>query len=282
MKNLSIVIAAIIIFSNCTNKSAEIALQTKNDSLERLIIAKDSAIYTVLGTFNEIENNLATIKAKENIISATVIDIEDQRTREEKINEDINLIYELMQENQEKVNKLQNQLKRAHIKNNDLQNTIKNLQAKLAEKNAEIIELRKNLLEMNLKIDELTYSLDTLSFDNQVKQAIINAQDESLNTAYYLFGTEKELKEMQVLDKKGTFIGKAKHLNEDFNKDYFSLIDIRDTKKFEFNDAKKIRIITSHPSSSYQIYGEKPVDSLVINDHEEFWAVSKYLLIVIE
>lgn len=282
MKKLTIFILAIAALASCTNKSAEIALQSKNDSLERIINEKDSAIYTVLGTFNEIENNLATIKAKENIISATVSDIEDQRSREEKINEDINLIYELMQDNQEKVNKLQEQLKRAHIKNNDLQNTIKNLQAKLAEKNAEIIELRKNLLDMNLKIDELTYTLDTLAFDNKVKQAIINAQDESLNTAYYLFGTEKELKEMQVLDKKGSFIGKAKHLNEDFNKEYFTEIDIRNQLKFEFDNAKKIRIITSHPSSSFELYGEKPVDSLVINDHDEFWSVSKYLLIVIE
>lgn len=282
MRNLLIVLALTAIFANCTNKSAEIALQTKNDSLERLLIDKDSAIYTVLGTFNEIENNLATIKAKENIITATVQDVEDQRTREEKINEDINLIYELMQDNQEKVTQLQEQLKRAHIKNNDLQNTIKSLQAKLAEKNAEIIELRKNLLDMNMKIDELTYTLDTLNFDNKVKQAIINAQDESLNTAFYLFGTEKELKEMQVLDKKGTFIGKAKHLNEDFNKEYFTEIDIRNKKNFKFDNAKKVRIITSHPSSSYELFGEKPVDSLRINNYEEFWSVSKYLLIVID
>jgi len=282
MKNFFLFIVAITVLASCTNKSAEIALQAKNDSLTRVIIEKDSAIYTVLGTFNEIENNLATIKEKENIITATVNDVEDNRTREEKINEDINLIYELMKDNQNKVAKLQEQLKRANIKNNDLQNTIKNLQEKIAEKNAEIIELRKNLLDMNLKIDELTYTLDTLSFDNKVKQAIIEAQDESLNTAYYLFGTEKELKEMQILDKKGSFIGKAKTINKDFNKDYFTEIDIRTKTSFEFNNAKKIRVITTHPTNSYQIYGEKPVDSLVIKNYEDFWSVSKYLLIVID
>jgi uncharacterized phage infection (PIP) family protein YhgE len=248
-----------------------------------MINEKDSAIYIVLGTFNEIENNLAAIKAKENIITATAQNVEDQRTREEKINEDINFIYAWMQDNQKKVAKLQEQLRCAHIENNDLKNTIKNLQTKLAEKNAEILELRKNLLNMNLKIDDLTYTLDTLTFDIQVKQAIIEAQDESLNSAFYLFGTEKELKEMQVLNKKGGFIGigGSKKINEDFNKEYFTEIDIRKTTKFEFAKAKKIRIVTPHPTSSYKLYGAKPVDSLVIENHDDFWGVSKYLLIII-
>ncbi len=284
MKNLFIVLATGILFTMCAGPSSDSELQVKNDSLERLVIEKDSAIYIVLGTFNEIENNLETIKEKEKIISATVQNVENQRTREEKINEDINLIYELMQKNQEKVVQLQQQLKRANIKNNELQKTINNLQAKLAEKNAEILELRKNLLDMNLKIDELTYTLDTMAFNIEVKSAIIKAQDESLHTGYYLFGTEKELKDMKVLDKKGGFIGigAAKNLNEDFNKDYFTEIDIRVENVFEFDSAKKLKVITTHPTDSYKIYGEKPVDSLVISNTQEFWSVSKYLLIIIE
>ena len=97
-----------ILFTMCTSHNSNFnTVQTKNDSLQRLLNEKDSAIYTVLETFNEIENNLATIKTKERIISSTVQDVEDRRTREQKINEDINLIYVLMQENQEKVVSLQ-------------------------------------------------------------------------------------------------------------------------------------------------------------------------------
>ncbi len=284
MKKLIAAVLVAFMFSMCTmNKKAELELTTKNDSLERLVNEKDSAIYAVIGTFNDIENNLQAIKDKEHIIASTASDVEDQRTREQKINEDINMIYDLMKENREKVSQLRYQLKKAHIKNKDLQNTIVNLQTKLAEKNAEILELRKNLLDMNLKIDELTYSLDTLTFDNEVKSAIIKAQDESLNTAYFLFGSQKELKQMEVLDKKGGFIGigSGKSINQNFNKEYFTEIDIRNKTVFEFDQAKKIRIITTHPSNSYTIYGEKPVDSLVVNNVQDFWSVSKYLLIVL-
>lgn len=282
MKNILIILSASFILSMCTsNHNTNSSLQVKNDSLERIINKKDSAIYTVIETFNEIENNLATIKSKENIISSTVQNIEDKRTREQKINEDINLIYELMKDNKDKVEYLKQQLESAHINSTDLQNTINNLQVKLAEKNNEILELRKNLLDMNLTIDDLTYTLDTLIFDIQIKNSIIDAQDESLNTAYYLFGSKKELKKMEVLDKSGGFIGigTGGSINQNFNKEYFTKIDIRNKKSYKFNGTKKIQILTTHPSNSYTIYGNKPVDSLVISNIDDFWSVSKYLLI---
>lgn len=283
MKNLLFILIALS-FTMCNMvPQNESELQIKNDSLERLMIKKDSAIYSVIGTFNDIENNLETIKSKEKIITLTLNNVENQKSREEIINDDINLIYELMLENKEKVEKLERQLKQAYIKNNDLQKTIQSLQAKLAEKNAEILQLRQHLMDQNLKIDELNFTLDTLAFDNQVKSAIIDAQDESLNTAYYLFGSEKELKELGILDKKGLFIGigSGKNLNEDFNKDLFNTIDIREETEFAIN-AKKIKIITKHPSNSYIVNGEKPVEGITVTDHDEFWSISKYLVIVID
>ena len=280
MRNTLSVIAIALLLSMCTNiNSDDTELQVKNDSLERIINTKDSAIFTVIETFNEIEKNLNSIKAKENIISLTIRDVENPQTREQRINEDINLIYELMLENKERVAHLQEQLKRAQINNLDLQNTINNLQLKLAEKNAEILQLRQNLLDMNITIDELTYTLDTLIFDNQIKSSIIEAQDESLNTAYYLLGSGKELKNMEVLDKKGVFIGIGKNINENFNKEHFTKIDIREKTSFTFNNSKKIDILTTHPSTSYTIYGNRPVDSLTIDNTDEFWSISKYLII---
>lgn len=267
----------------CTmNPKNESELQYKNDSLERLIIKKDSAIYSVIGTFTSIENNLEAIKAKEEIITLTLSGVENQQTRENKINEDINLIYELMQKNKKKVAKLEQQLKSAYIKNNDLQQTIQSLQQKLAEKNAEIHQLRQHLLDQNFRIDELTIELDTLKFDNQVKSALIEAQDESLNTAYYIIGSEKELKELGIIDTKGVFIGigSGKTLNVDFDKSLFTKIDIRELNELELN-TKKVRIITKHPSSSYQIIGEKPVEKLTIKDVNDFWSISNFLVIVL-
>jgi cation transport regulator ChaC len=283
MKNLFFLLALSMLFTMCTNQKQQMEkAQMRTDSLQRLVLQKDSAIYGIMGTFSEIENNLATIKEKEKMISLTVKDVENPQSREEKINDDINSIYDLMLKNKEKVAKLESLLKKAKIKNSALEKTIESLEAQLAEKNTEIINLRQQLLNMNLKIDELTYSMDTLKFENEVKKEIIKAQDESLNTAYYLFGTEKELKEKKILDSKGGFIGigGGKTLNKDFDKALFTPIDIRNKTSFDLK-SKKIRIITTHPTSSYQLYGEKPVDSLVVKNPADFWSVSKYFVVVL-
>lgn len=283
MKNIVFIFTGFL-FTMCTmHPQTESELQLKNDSLERLIIQKDSAIYSVIGTFTAIENNLATIKAKEEIISLTLTDVENKQSREEKINSDINLIYDLMRENKNKVAQLEQKLKSAYIKNNDLQKTIQTLQQKLAEKNSEIAQLRQHLVDQNLRIDELNFKLDTLKFDNQVKSAIIEAQDESLHTAYYIAGSEKELKALGILDKKGGFIGigSGKTLNVDFDKTLFTKIDIRELNELELS-AKKARLITKHPSASYEFLGEKPIDKLIIKDQDAFWSISKFLVLVLD
>ncbi len=282
MKNLVFLIIPIALTMCTPGSSKKSEMQLRVDSLQRLMAQKDSAMYAVLGTFTSIESNLQSIKDKEKIISVTASQNENKQTREEKINEDIQLIYNMMQENRQKVAKLEKQLKKANVKNKELEKIIETLQAKIAEKDAEIVRLTQELLDMNFKITELNSSIDTLKLANAEKEGIIQVQDENLNTAYYVIGSEKELKEMGVLDKKGGIlgIGGGKNLNRDFNKDQFTKIDIRKIKSFKIN-AKKARLVSTHPSSSYKIYGEKPVDSLVIINHDEFWSISKFMVIAV-
>ena len=281
MKKLLIVLIPFVFVMCQSAKKEKMALMNSNDSLQRLVVQKDSAMYSFLDAFNTIENNLATIKEKEKIISVTASNGEDQKSREEKINDDIQQIYKMMLENKSKLANLQRQMKKAQVKNSELQNMINELQAKLVEKDSEIVQLNRQLMDMNFKIDQLNLAVDTLTLANAVKKGIIENQDESLHTAWYIYGSEKELKDKNVLDKKGGFIGLgAKNLNKDFDKSAFTKVDTRQFKSIALN-AKKIRIVTNHPSDSYQVYGEKPVDSLVVKNPDNFWSVSKYLVIVV-
>ena len=54
--------------------------------------------------------------------------------------------------------------------------------------------------------------------------------DKQLHTAYYCFGTAKELKDQKILSGGGLF-AKSKVLQSGFNKDYFISIDIREVKE---------------------------------------------------
>jgi hypothetical protein len=107
---------------------------------------------------------------------------------------------------------------------------------------------------------------------------------EKLNTAYYAFGTSKELIKNNVLTKEGGFIGlgKTQKVKEDFNKNYFTKVDVTALSEIPLG-AKKAKLVTTHPGGSYRIDGaDGKAEKLVITNTEDFWSASKYLVVVIE
>lgn len=153
---------------------------------------------------------------------------------------------------------------------------IATLEAQLNEKDAQIGELTNKIEQLNIELSNLTVNYESLEQENEVKT-------EKLNAAYYVLGTNKELKEKGIVTKEGGFIGigKTTGLKKDFNRDYFTKIDASQTTVIPIG-AKKIKILSSHPSNSYKLVGEKPVEKLEITNTEDFWSASKYLVIVIE
>ena len=116
MKKISIIAAiGVLMFTQCQQGPSRQELMTSNDSLQRVVVEKDSAIYAIMGTFTSIEDNLQAIKDKENIIALTANGTESKQSREEKINGDIQLIYNMLLDNREQVSKLQAQLKKANV-----------------------------------------------------------------------------------------------------------------------------------------------------------------------
>ena len=289
MRKISFIAAiGVLMFTQCQQGPSRQELMTSNDSLQRVVVQKDSAIYAIMGTFSNIEDNLQAIKEKENIIALTANGTESKQSREEKINGDIQLIYNMLLDNREQVSKLQAQLKKANVKTKELQQMIASLESKLQEKDEEILRLTQELEASNLKIEglnnlvsNLNAVLDSLRNEDALKIATIEGQEEALNTAYYVIGSEKELKEMGVLDKKGKFAIGSKKARKDFDNSVFTRIDIREQTSFNLNGAKKARVVTAHPLDSYTIYGQKTVDSLVVNNYYKFWGSSKYLVIVL-
>ncbi len=277
-----------LMFTQCMQGPSRQELMTSNDSLQQLVVRKDSAMYAVMGAFSSIEDNLQAIKERENIIAMNMKGGEQAQSREEQINNDIQLIYKMMLDNREKISDLQDKLRKANVKNKEMQQMIASLESKIQEKDAEIMRLTQELESSNLKIEGLTSlvenlnaSIDSLRNEDALKNATIEGQDEALNTAYYVIGSEKELKDMGVLDKKGKFAVGSKKARKDFDNSVFTRIDIREQTSFNLNGAKKARVVTAHPLDSYTIYGQKPVDSRVGNNYCEFWGSSKYLVIVV-
>jgi len=270
---------------SATQQNELLRLNEEKQALENEVGRKDSIIYVIVQSFNDIEDNLSTIREKQGVISMnTSGDVESEVTRRERIIDDMQMINEMMEANKKKmrdfewqINSLVKEQKSNKIKLADFQKMIDRLNSMIEVKDSEIATLKNDLLSMNMSLDSLALAYD-------IQAIVVEEQAISLNTGFFCYGTFKELEEKGVITKKGGFIGigKTEQLKQDFNTDYFTQVDITETESIDLF-SKKAKILTSHPSDSYELEGdEESVDKLIILDPIKFWSASKYLVVVVE
>jgi hypothetical protein len=287
MKKL-LIFLFVISAASCTNKEQEEKLkqlEAENLKLQEQVGGDSNTINEFVNAYNEIQSNLDSIKAKEGIITAnTSTGVEMNANREEQIKQDIQSIYELSLKNKQTIAELQKKLKNETGYTSNLKKMIANLEKQVAERDAQIVTLKDELAKLDIVVENLTSQVDQLAIESEGKTKVIDEKVSELNTAYYIIGTEKSLKDSKIITKEGGFIGMGKtaNLNKDFNQDAFTRVDITKTSGIPIN-TKKAKVITDHPTSSYIVHGDKKhTDSLSIKDYKAFWRSSKYLVIIAE
>lgn len=283
MKKYLILLLIPVLFAcgRAAKKEAE-AMKARNDSLMAQTMQKDEAINEFIATVNDIQGSLDTIKMKENIINlSTNKNGELKLSAKDQIKTDITSIYMLMEKNKKELSDLNRKMKASGMKVTELQKLVDRLQTDIAAKNTEIEGLRDKLAKLNIVIETANLRADTLS--NVVKaqsgklneqQQTLAQQEAALNTAYYIVGTEKDLKKNGIL-------GKGDKLLGDFNKALFTKVDIRKLTEVSIL-SKKAKVISNHPTSSYKLVGDKKiVQSLQITDYKAFWSNVRYLVILV-
>ncbi len=246
------------------------------------IAGKEEVILDFVSSMNEIQANLSTIKERENIITARFDkgNMEMNNSMKDDIIEDIDLINNLLLENKEKMNALQAKFRKSEKESNlkiaELETMIENLVKQMELKDGEIATLHAQLAEAN---KQLVVMFD--EYNNRLEE--LGDKEDIINTAYYCFGSSKELKEQGVITKEGGFIGigKTAKLSDDFNKEYFTQIDASVVKEIDLA-SDKVKLITTHATESYRIEGDEGAKKLIIVDAESFWASSKYLVVEVE
>jgi hypothetical protein len=290
MKKLLVLLLSVVALSACHNykKDAERLMFVK-DSLQQETTFRDSSIVGFLNDFSEIQANLDSIKKIEKLVTVqSSSGRELNSSQKQMILEDIALLNDLMKRNKELTASLQKKLKDANFKIGNLQGTMKelqlmvdNLEAQTQEKDGEIIILKEDVRKLNVDISSLNEKIVAVETQSQQKTETIETQTLAMNKAYYAFGTTKELRDNGIIEKSGGFIGMGKTpvMKKDFNRDYFTEIDIRNFDYLRLM-AKKAKLITVHPADSYHFAGEKSSDTLFIDNTSEFWKASKYLVVL--
>ncbi len=257
--------------------TAEDSLRAVSGGQTVRIHDQDSSIQSFIRGFNEIQDNLDVIKEKEKMVTVNSKSAEMRKSKQEQIVDDIQAMYDMMNKNKQRLAAMKAKFADAGKKNEVLEKFITRLTADLDAKNIQIEELKTQLEQMNVAMATLN-----TNYEEEKQQSSIKT--EKLNTAFYAFGSAKELIKNNVLTKEGGFIGIGKNqkLKEDFNKEYFTKVDVSTTTSIVLG-AKKAKLITTHPSGSYKIEGaDGKAEKLTILNSEDFWSASKYLVIVVE
>lgn len=253
----------------------------ERDSLRNIIDQKDNELNDLMGTFNEIQQGFDLINEAEGRVNMMRMGAENNNSAE-NIRENMQFIQETLDENKRKIEELQSKLKSSSINSAKLKEAINSLTQQLTEKNAELEKLRAQLAEKDVKIEQLSGTVTNLQTENaQVKQQrdetaqIARNQDAQLNAAWYVFGTSKELKAEGILSK-------GEVLQGNYNKNYFTQIDIRKVNVIPL-ESKSASILTNHPAGSYTLLKDsKGKYTLRITDVAQFWSVSKYLVVKVK
>lgn len=287
MKKVLLVCICTAMLASCGQNSADYKkLKAENDSLRLENTKSTEEMNDIIATLNDVEADIQLIRDAENYLN-----IQQQaggefgKTNREQIKENMQLISETLKKNKLQISEMEEKLKKSGIQSGALKKTIDRLSSELDQKATMIVALQEDLAKKNVRIQELDEIVSSLNEDVEdlattaaAQSEKINKQDKALNTAYYCFGTSKELKDQKILTGGGLF-AKSKVLQSGFNKDYFISIDIREVKEIPLF-ASKAKLKSNNPEGSYEFVKDEDGNlTLKITDSKAFWSLGKYLVI---
>lgn len=282
-KFLSIAAITLLVFS-CTQEPEPVnTAENGNKELENQIAQleldnaqKDSVINESLAFFNEIKSNLESIGVRKDEIRTLSVNPELEPEDKTWILEEIRHINFLREDNARMVKRLNEQLEKNGLKIEELEVMVESLIKEIQWKDEQIERLN---IELNL-LDQQYSKL----FDAYQDQAVkIDVLTHKINKVYYAYGSQKELLDNNIIEKKNGFIGIGKKLNlrSDFKSDYFTEADAAKSTDLTIR-GENVRLITAHPAASFELIENGATSKIKILDASEFWKISKYLVVIID
>lgn len=283
MKKIVVMVAGVIMMTACQNQNeSKTRLQQQVDSLQTIVDNKDAELNDIVATMTEVQTGIQRIAEAEGRV--TVADgSQESASSRAIIRDNMEYICEAMQQNRELVAQLREKLNASRFKSDKLKNLVDGLQTQVESQNMRIQELHASLAEKDStiiaqigRIDSLSQDVASLTETSKEQSGTMARQEKQLNSAWFVYGTKAELKEQGIL--KGGDVLK----DSDYNRDYFTEIDIRHVKDIK-TYSKSARLLTIHPADSYVL--EKDANGqyeLHISNPTRFWSVSKYLVMLVK
>ena len=206
------------------------------------------------------------------------------KDKKEQVLADIKYINTLLENNKKKLDGLTAQLRNSNGTIKGLESRVATLETTIKQYEIDMTALKETVTKKEEEIGQLNVKVAELDGTVLKQDETIKGQTDKLNEAYLISGTSKELKEKGIISKEGGFLGLGKlgTLVADLPANSFSKIDITQLKTIPIH-SKDAKLITKHPSGSYEIVpeGDKKIAYIEIKDPEMFWKISKYAVVEI-
>lgn len=274
-----------LLLSSCAGK--EDASKLNEDSLK---IADLTAEYEEATNFNDslmllmgdIYSGLDSINTQEGLLYN--MNNGDATDRRAEIRRNLSSIKARLAANKALLATMEAKVKEAGNENSVQAKTIAQLRGHIEAQDAKIAQLEADLSKAKGEIDNLNTQVaetqeqvkEEAAAKEQAQAATVAAENEA-NRVWYAIGSNKELKNKGLLEKK--FLGSTKVLKGNFDASYFVTADKRTLTSIPTN-AKKIKIWSNMPEGSYRIVGEKDGPKTIeITNPEKFWSLANHLII---
>lgn len=240
----------------------------------------------------EIQHNLALVRETEQRLNAVENYPEATADRKEQMVREIQMMNTLLAMDRETITALESKLKAAGVKNTKLNKQIAELNEVVAQQETRVGELVAALEARDINIAALHTSLDSLGLQMAMRESMIANLNDSItatldeaNKVYLAQDSRQKLIENGVITKEGAILGIGGQtlIAADPSDDQFIELDKRKVTSIPVY-AKRVEMITPHPSDSYKIVetADKKVATIEIQNPEEFWKTSPYLVLAVK
>ena len=288
MKNFSLaaaLLAAIFTFNSCGNKKldeAEARNHRLDDSLE-VALANADSLFSLL---YDVTVGMEQVTRLEKLVGTEITT--ESPTARESIAKQMEAIQRGLAQRRKRIEELEAQIARNNGASAKFRQQIEVLRQQIDSQASTVASLQQQLEEANIHIADLESTIeglnntvDTINAARQQTQEELNTAISDLNAVYYVIGSDKELKEHNIIEG-GGFLRKTKVLPSDFDRSYMTRADRRSLTIIPL-DSKKAKVMTTQPADSYRLdRSASGMLSLVITNPESFWAATNILVVKID
>ncbi|MBT4705066.1 MAG: hypothetical protein HN728_08235 [Flavobacteriales bacterium] len=286
---LPLLFIATIVFS-CSSSNTDCGeVEHKYEETSKALIQRDSVLTFINTTFRQLDSNMLTIRTLE---SEIMKEIQMGRGEAKVVKEKVNELKLRLEANDAFLADLKSKMSLDEGMAGFFIDIVNSMESKVAMSNQNLSALNTELGALsaefkNIFNEYVTAEVKRMEMEENIagmESSMSDMQQEisdlksKMNKVYVAFGTKQDLQDRGIIEKG---ILKPKEINEDTDYSEFKAYDVREFESMEL-PSYKIKFVSEHPSETYKVANRVESSTLTITNQDEFWRISKVLIVQIE